>query len=69
MELLKNINSPSDLKKIAVKDLPAVAEELREFMLESVSRTGGHIAPSLGTVELTLALHYIYDTPRDKIVS
>lgn len=68
MKLLESINSPADLKKLKEKELPKLAEEIREFMLESVSRTGGHLAPSLGTVELAIALHYCYDTPSDKLV-
>ncbi len=68
MKLLESINNPADLKKLKEKQLPQLAEEIREFMLESVSRTGGHLAPSLGTVELAIALHYCYDTPSDKLV-
>ena len=68
MSLLKSINSPEDLKKIDVKQLPILAKEIREFLINSVSKTGGHIGPSLGTVELTVALHYIYNSPIDKIV-
>jgi 1-deoxy-D-xylulose-5-phosphate synthase len=51
-----------------VKLLSAIAAEMREFLVESVSSTGGHLAPSLGVVELTLALHYVFDTPRDRLV-
>jgi len=66
--LLDKINSPQDLKKLSPELLPAVAQQLRELIISSVSRTGGHLAPSLGTVELTIALHYVFDSPRDKII-
>ena len=66
--LLDTINSPNDLKKLSPELLPALAREVREVIISSVSRTGGHLAPSLGTVELTIALHYVFDSPRDKIV-
>ncbi len=66
--LLDLIHSPSDLRAMAVTDLPALAVELREFLIDSVSTTGGHLASNLGTVELTLALHYVFDTPSDRIV-
>ncbi|MGH9394144.1 MAG: 1-deoxy-D-xylulose-5-phosphate synthase N-terminal domain-containing protein, partial [Terriglobales bacterium] len=65
---LSAINSPDDLKKIPRAELPRVAEELRDFMIATVSKVGGHLASSLGVVELTLALHYLFDAPRDKIV-
>lgn len=66
--LLQEINSPSDLKKLKPEDLSKLAEELREVIISTVSKTGGHLASSLGVVELTIALHYIFDTPSDKIV-
>jgi len=66
--LLHNIDSPADVKKLTVKELERLAEELRDYIIAVVSQTGGHLAPSLGTVELTLALHYVFDTPSDKIV-
>jgi 1-deoxy-D-xylulose-5-phosphate synthase len=65
---LGHIDSPEDLKKIPREDLPRVAEELRDYMIQTVSKVGGHLASSLGAVELTLALHYLFDAPRDKIV-
>ncbi len=68
MSLLESINSPSDLRKLEIKQLPKLAQEIREFMLDAVSKHGGHLAPSLGAVELTIALHYCYDTPEDKLV-
>ncbi|MBN1306763.1 MAG: 1-deoxy-D-xylulose-5-phosphate synthase [Chitinispirillaceae bacterium] len=67
-KLLDSINDPSDLRKLHVKELSKLAEEIRELMIDVVSRTGGHLASSLGTVELTLALHYCYDTPVDKLI-
>jgi 1-deoxy-D-xylulose-5-phosphate synthase len=66
--LLESLSSPADLRTLPVADLPALASELREFLLDSVSATGGHLASNLGTVELTLALHYVFDTPNDRIV-
>ncbi len=66
--LLDGIDSPADLRKLERRDLPALADELRHFVLESVSRTGGHLSSNLGTVELTLALHYVFNTPHDRIV-
>jgi len=67
-QYLPHIDSPADLKKIPREELPRVAEELREYLISVVSKVGGHLASSLGAVELTLALHYLFDTPRDKIV-
>ena len=67
-KLLDNINSPGDLKKIPVGDLPALAAEIREKIINVVSKTGGHLASSLGAVELAIALHYCFDMPKDKIV-
>jgi 1-deoxy-D-xylulose-5-phosphate synthase len=66
--LLDAIHNPDDLRALSPDDLPQLAAELRAFLIDSVSRTGGHLASNLGTVELTLALHYIFDTPRDRIV-
>ena len=66
--LLDRIDSPADLRALARADLPPLAQELRTFLLESVSRTGGHLSSNLGTVELTIALHYIFNTPQDRIV-
>jgi len=65
---LKNVNSPADIKKLSIPKLANLARELREYLIDVVSKTGGHLAPSLGTVELTLALHYVYNTPEDKLV-
>ncbi|HEX4387590.1 MAG TPA: 1-deoxy-D-xylulose-5-phosphate synthase N-terminal domain-containing protein, partial [Steroidobacteraceae bacterium] len=66
--LLSTIDTPADLRKLPVGKLPAVACELREFLIQSVSTRGGHFAAGLGTVELTIALHYVFDTPRDRLV-
>lgn len=66
--LLNRISAPSDVRKLDVHQLPALSHELRNFVVESVSRTGGHLGSSLGTIELTVAIHYAYNTPRDKLV-
>ena len=67
-QYLMKIDSPADLKKVPREDLPKVALELRDYLVTVVSQVGGHLASSLGAVELTLALHYAFDTPKDKIV-
>ena len=67
-EYLDKIQTPADLRALPVEALPKVAEELRDFLVTSVSKTGGHLGASLGTVELTLAMHYVFDTPQDRIV-
>jgi len=66
--MLDRINSPSDLKKIPRSDLPKLALEIRQFIVDVVSKTGGHLASNLGVVELTIALHYVFDVPNDKII-
>ncbi|WP_127224873.1 1-deoxy-D-xylulose-5-phosphate synthase [Neisseria meningitidis] len=66
--LLDLIDSPQDLRRLDKKQLPRLAGELRAFLLESIGQTGGHFASNLGAVELTIALHYVYDTPEDKLV-
>lgn len=66
--LLDRINEPKDIKKLNVKELEQLAGEIRRFLIEKLSVTGGHLAPNLGVVELTLALHYLLDSPRDKII-
>ena len=66
--LLDEIQDPSDLKGLSVPELETLAEEIRRFIIRCVSQTGGHLAPSLGVVELTIALHYVFDAPRDKII-
>ena len=66
--LLKTINSPADLRRLSRSELRTVANELREFVLQTVSETGGHLSSNLGTVELTVALHYVFNTPNDRLV-
>ena len=66
--LLERVNSPADLKPLSGEQLRSLAEEIRVYLTECVSRTGGHLAPSLGVVELTLALHKVYDIPKDKLI-
>jgi 1-deoxy-D-xylulose-5-phosphate synthase len=66
--LLETINDPADLRKLPRAQLRLVADELRAFLLDSVSRTGGHLSSNLGTVELTIALHYVFNTPHDRLV-
>ncbi len=66
--LLSRIDSPAQLRQLEQKQLPELADEIRRFLIEVTSRTGGHLAPGLGTVELTLALHYVFDTPDDRLV-
>jgi 1-deoxy-D-xylulose-5-phosphate synthase len=68
MNLLQTINEPAQLRKLARTQLTPLADELRQFLLESVSKTGGHLSSNLGTVELTIALHYVFNTPHDRIV-
>ncbi|MDH5611443.1 MAG: 1-deoxy-D-xylulose-5-phosphate synthase [Gammaproteobacteria bacterium] len=66
--LLESINCPGDLRKLAQSQLPLLAQQLRSFLLESVANTGGHLSAGLGTIELTIALHYIFNTPEDRLV-
>jgi 1-deoxy-D-xylulose-5-phosphate synthase len=66
--LLKRIDSPADLRRLSRAELKTLAAELREYVLQSVSKTGGHLSSNLGTVELTIALHYVFDTPNDRLV-
>ncbi len=68
MSILEKINSPSDLKQLSVKQLPIVAAEIRQLIIETCAKNGGHLGPSLGVVELTIALHRVFNTPADKIV-
>tara|TARA_B000000460_G_scaffold57884_1_gene38583 strand:- start:41 stop:1954 length:1914 start_codon:yes stop_codon:yes gene_type:complete len=67
-KFLDQINFPDDLRNVSIKDLNQVAEELRHKTIEAVSKTGGHLGAGLGVIELTIALHYIFDTPKDKII-
>jgi 1-deoxy-D-xylulose-5-phosphate synthase len=66
--LLETINTPADLRRLDKNQLPLLARELRDFVIKSVSQTGGHLSSNLGTIELTVALHYIFNTPHDRIV-
>ena len=66
--LLPTIHNPDDLKKLSENQLPQVAQEIRELLLDSIQKTGGHFASNLGAVELTLALHYVYNAPHDHLV-
>ncbi|WP_278373938.1 1-deoxy-D-xylulose-5-phosphate synthase N-terminal domain-containing protein, partial [Idiomarina abyssalis] len=66
--LLDKINLPADLRRLSRSQLPDLCAEIRQFLLTSVSQSSGHLASGLGTVELTVALHYIYHTPEDKLV-
>ena len=66
--LLATISSPADLRRLGLEKLPELCRELREFLIHSVATRGGHFAAGLGTVELTVALHYVFDTPRDRLV-
>jgi 1-deoxy-D-xylulose-5-phosphate synthase len=66
--LLETVNTPADVRRLERRQLHQLADELRAFVLESVSKTGGHLSSNLGTVELTIALHYVFDTPEDRIV-
>lgn len=68
MDLLKQINDPAALRSLSRAELKTLADELRTYLLESVSKTGGHLSSNLGTVELTIALHYVFNTPEDRIV-
>ena len=68
MTLLESISGPRDLKALSPDELPALASEIRDFLIEAVSRNGGHLGPNLGVVELTIALHRVFDSPADRIV-
>ncbi len=68
MDLLNNIHDPADLRKLSRAQLVPLADELRNFVIDSVSKTGGHLSSNLGTVELTIALHYVFNTPEDRLV-
>ncbi|TAL25374.1 MAG: 1-deoxy-D-xylulose-5-phosphate synthase, partial [Frankiales bacterium] len=68
MSLLDSVSGPGDLKRLRPDQLPVLAAEIRDVMVDTVSRTGGHLGPSLGVVETTLAIHRVFDSPRDKVV-
>lgn len=67
-DLLNNINSPQDIKTLNIEQLRELSKEIREFLIENVAKTGGHLASNLGVVELTIALHYVYNSPQDKLI-
>jgi len=67
-QFLNSINLPEDLRRLDVQDLRAVCAEVREYLIDCVSKTGGHLGAGLGAVELTVALHYVFNTPEDKLV-
>src|SRR5260370_25650420 len=66
--LLESIQGPADLKRLDAAQLTQLAAEIREFLVESVAKTGGHLGPNLGAVELTVAIHRVFDSPRDKVL-
>jgi hypothetical protein len=68
VSLLERIQGPGDLKALPASDVPALADEIRQFLVDRVSRTGGHLGPNLGVVELTIALHYCFDFEKDRLL-
>ena len=68
MDILSSINCPKDLRTLSKKDLKKLTTEVRSFLLQSISKSGGHLSSNLGTVELTVAIHYVFNTPFDKLV-
>ena len=68
MALLDSIGGPSDLRGLDDRELTELAQEIRDFLVEKVSKTGGHLGPNLGVVELTIALHRVFDSPHDRVV-
>ncbi|MGH8920794.1 MAG: 1-deoxy-D-xylulose-5-phosphate synthase N-terminal domain-containing protein, partial [Actinomycetes bacterium] len=68
MSLLKSVRSPQDLKRLDAPEVLRLAAEIRAFLVEKVSRTGGHLGPNLGAVELTLAIHRVFDSPHDPVI-
>ena len=68
LELLPAIGGPVDLKKLSVSELPRLAQEIRQVICDQVSQTGGHLAPNLGVVELTIALHYVFEFDQDRLL-
>ncbi|KJS53256.1 1-deoxy-D-xylulose-5-phosphate synthase, partial [Streptomyces rubellomurinus subsp. indigoferus] len=68
MSLLSRVTSPAELRKLPAAELPLLADEIRDFLIDAVTRTGGHLGPNLGVVELTIALHRVFDSPYDRIV-
>ena len=68
MSILESISSPADLRELSKEELDTLAEEIRTFILDKVSKSGGHLSPNLGVVELTLALHRVFDSPTDRFI-
>ena len=68
MSLLERIDGPDDLRSLSPEQVPVLAEEIRRFLIEQVSRTGGHLGPNLGVVELTIAIHRVFESPSDTVV-
>jgi 1-deoxy-D-xylulose-5-phosphate synthase len=66
--MLNSIHSPADIKQLDLSELQSLADEIHQFLISSVEKTGGHLASNLGTVEMSIALHYVFDTPKDSIV-
>ena len=66
--LLDSLNSVEDLRKMKVEDLSSLSDQVRRYMIDVVSKNGGHLAPSLGVVDLTIALHYVFNTPSDRLI-
>ena len=66
--ILDKVNSPSDLKNLSLNELNTLADEIRELIIKKVNKTGGHMGPNLGIIETTIALHYVFNSPVDKIV-
>lgn len=65
---LKDIKTPSDIKQCSIDELKKLSKEVRHFLIEELSKTGGHLGPNLGVVELTIALHHAFDSPKDKFI-
>ena len=66
--ILETIQTYNDVKKVPMEQMPQLAQEIRDFLIHTLSRTGGHLASNLGAVELTMALHYVFDLPEDKLI-
>ena len=68
LKYLKNISSPKDIRNYSIEELKELCEEVRNYTIDTVTTVGGHLAPTLGAVELTVALHYVFNTPKDKLI-
>ena len=66
--IIDRIKRPEDIKKLSIEEMDVLSQEIREFLIESISKTGGHLASNLGVVELTLALHHVFNFPQDKLI-